>query len=362
VPPDLRLVVSSMHLVNSGFAGDFQFDQALLDDLVAQAAAAPLGGHPFVELIEPVVALFRDDSEGGAELVQARLAGAINPWTRGMLHSVLGHLRENDGDIDGMLAELTASADAFRSIGERWGLAMTLASLADAHTRRGDFATAIALFDESIGLHAVLGIRSSEAYLLVSRAALHRHTAGPQAARAMLRAFVEDPGQSARDVSHAMLELGHLARAEGDFDEAERLYRQSWRLQEESPLVAPQYKAIVLTARAEVDLARGEPGPARGRLADAMGLALSVRDMPVVGKVAVGFAGLVAFLGEPERAAAILGAAELLSGARDAANADWSARAAALRATLGDAAFDTATARGLEGPRAEALALVDPAA
>ncbi|WP_433050210.1 BTAD domain-containing putative transcriptional regulator [Dactylosporangium sp. CS-033363] len=360
VPADVRLVVRSMHLVNSGFAGDFQFDAADLEDLMSQASSVPSGGHPFVELIAPVVALFRDDSEQGTELVRARLERPADPWTRGMLYSVLGHLRENDGDIDGMLANLTASVDAFRAIGERWGLAMTLASLADAHSRRGDFAAAVAQFEESIALHGELGISSSEAYLRVSRAALLGHTTGPEVARALLREFVEDPAQSGRDVSHAMLELGHLARAGGDLDEAERLYQESWRLQQDQPLVAPQYQAIVVTARAEVDLARGEPGLARTRLADAMARALGARDMPVVGRVAVAVAGLAAALGDPDRAAAILGAAQQLGGTRDASNADWTARHNALRAALGETAFEAATARGRGLPRAEALALVDP--
>ncbi|WP_426506854.1 BTAD domain-containing putative transcriptional regulator [Dactylosporangium sp. McL0621] len=360
VPSDLGLVVRSMHLVNSGFAGDFQFDRAELDALIAEAVAEPPGGHPIVELIAPVVALFRDDTEHGTALVRARLAGPIDQWSRGMLHSVLGHLCENDGNIDGMLRELTISAAAFRDIGERWGLSMTLASLADAYTRRGDFAAALAHFEESIELHRRLGIRSSEAYLLVSRAALSRHTEGPAVARARLRAFVEDLGQSSRDVSHAMLELGHLARAEGDLIEAERLYHESWRLQQESPLVAPQYKAIVVTARAEIDLARGEPGAARARLVDAMAFALGARDMPVVGKVAVTVAGLAAALGDPERGAATLGAAQRLAGARDASNADWTGRLAALRDELGEEAFKTALARGMSMPRAEALELVNP--
>ncbi|MGI5236910.1 BTAD domain-containing putative transcriptional regulator [Dactylosporangium sp. CA-139066] len=360
VPPDLRLVVRSMYVVNSGFAGDFQYDPAKLGELIELADVAPADGHPFVALIEPVVLLFRDDSERGGALIRERLQGTKDTWTRAMLLSILGHLHENDGDIDGMLRYLTESAEEFRRIGERWGLAMTLASVADAYTRRGDFARAIAYYEESTELHSRLGIRSSEAYLRVSLAALRRHTDGPEAARALLREFVEDATQTSRDVSHAMLELGHLARAAGELDEAERLYCEAWRLQQESPMVAPQYKAIVLSARAEVDVARGDHDLAHARLAEATELALSVRDMPVLGKVAVTYAGLTAAHGEPERAAEILGAAEQVAGARDAANADWTDRMAALRAELGAQAFETATARGLNLPRADALELLQP--
>ncbi|MFG2044778.1 BTAD domain-containing putative transcriptional regulator [Dactylosporangium sp. NPDC048998] len=360
VPADLRLVVTSMYVVNSGFAGDFQVAPEQLDELVSLAAAVPPGGHPFVELIEPVVLLFRDDSERGGEIIRRRLDGSVDPWTRAMLLSILGHLHENDGDIDGMVRELNASAAEFRRVGERWGLAMTLASVADAHARRGDFAAAIAHFEESIELHSQLGVHSSEAYLRVRMAALRRLTDGPEVAGTLLRAFVEDARQPARDVSHAMLELGHLARAGGDVDEADRLYLEAWRLQQQSPLVAPQYKAIVLAARAEVDVARGEHDLARARLAEALELALAARDMPVVGRLAVALAGLVGALGDPVRAAELLGAAERLAGARDAANADWTGRLAQLRADLGATAFETALARGMDMPRAKALELVTP--
>ncbi|MEV6927726.1 BTAD domain-containing putative transcriptional regulator [Dactylosporangium sp. NPDC051485] len=360
VSMELRLIVMSMYVVNSGFSGDFQYPPGQFDELVELAAAIPSGAHPFVTLIEPVVLLFRDDSERGAEAIQRRLASSIDTWTRAMLLSILGHLHENDGDIDGMVRDLNASAAAFRRIGERWGLAMTLASLAAANTRRGDFAAAIELFEESIDLHTQLGIRSSQAYLQVNIAALRRHTEGAEAARAALRGFVEDARQAARGVSHAMLELGHLERAAGDFDEADRFYIEAWRLQQGSRMVAPQYKAIILAGRAEVDIARGEHDLARTRLAEAMTLTLSARDMPVVGTLAVVLAGLTMALGDHARAARQLGAAAQLAGARDAANVDWTTRLAALRTVLGEPALETALARGTSMPRAEALELVTP--
>jgi len=362
VPADLRVVVLAVYVVNSGFAGDFQYNPALLDELLVLARSVPPGRrHPFIDLIEPVALMFRDDSERGEAVVAERLAGPVDAWTRAMLLSLLGHMRENDGDIDGMLQALDAAAVQFRKVGERWGLSMTLASVADAYRRRGDFATAVAHFEESIDLHHQLGIKTSESYQRINLASLRRHTESPEVARAELRAFVEDVGSASRDVSHAMLELGHLARADGDLDEAERLYVESWRLQDVAPLVAPQYRAIVLTGRAQVDVARGELDIARARLAEAIGLAIPVRDMPVVGQVAVAWAGLVRAQGDPLTATAILGAAERLAGVRDLSNADWTGLLDELRAELGDAAFDAAFARGIGMPRAKALELVTPA-
>ncbi|GAA2577983.1 BTAD domain-containing putative transcriptional regulator [Dactylosporangium fulvum] len=359
VPHDLRVVVLAMYLVNSGFAGDFQFDHDLLDELITSAATVPReNAHPFVALVEPVVNLFRDDSERGAAVIEERLADPVDTWTRAMLLSILGHLRENDGDIDGMLCALDASAVEFRKVGERWGLSITLSSAASGHARRGDFATAVGCLEESIELYHQLGIQANEAFQRISLAALRVHTDGPAVARAELRAFVEDVGVAARDVSHAMLELGHVARVEGDLDEADRLYAEAWRLQRDLSLVAPQYRAILLAARAHVDVERGEFDTARARLTEAMRMALPVRDMPVVARVAVGWAALAHARGAPGTAAEILGVAQQLADGPDLSDADWLRRSARLRAELGDEPFEAAVSRGASMPRETAVDLL----
>lgn len=363
VPLDARTVVFAVYVINSGFAGDFQYAEGLLDDLIALAARVPPGtGHPFVSLVEPVVMMFRDDSGNGEAAIQRRLAAPVEPWSRGMLLSILGHLRENDGDIAGMLTAQEAAAVAFREVGERWGLSMTLASIADARARRGDHPTAAALFAESIELHHQLGVHTSEAYQRIRLAALRRHIDGPAAARAELLRFTEDPTVLPRDASHALLELGHLARHDGDLDEAERCYTTAWRKQEHSPLVAPQYQAILLIGRARLDLARGDLPAARERLSEALSLAVPARDMPVVAQVAIGCSALAAAAGLPVTAAELLGVARAIGGGDDLSNADLPLQAAALREALGDAAFDDAVRRGAEMDRAAAMSLIsDPA-
>ncbi|GIG45978.1 SARP family transcriptional regulator [Dactylosporangium siamense] len=361
VPLDVRTVVMAVYVINSGFAGDFQFAEGMLEDVLALAAQVPPGtGHPFVELVEPAVMMFRDDSASGAAAIERRLAEPVEPWSRGMLLAILGYLRENDGDLDGMMRAQEAAAAAFREVGERWGLSMTLASIADARARRGDFTTATALFAESIDLYQQLGVRTNDAYQRIRLAALRRHTDGPEAARAELRRFADDPASLPRDVSHAMLELGQLARHAGDLDEAERCYLEAWRRQAETPLVAPQYRAIVQVGMAQLDLRRGDAEAARGRLVQALDLALPVRDMPVVAQVAIGSAALAAAAGAPVTAAEILGVARQFAGGDDRSNSDLLAQSAALRDTLGAAAFTDAVRRGAALDRAAAMSLIQP--
>jgi predicted ATPase/DNA-binding SARP family transcriptional activator len=359
VPAHLRTVVMAVYVINVGFAGDFQFATGLLDEVLALAARVPPGtGHPFVALVEPVVLMFRDDSANGAEAIQRRLAEPLEPWSRGMLLAILGYLRENDGDVDGMLAAQEAATGALREAGERWGLSMALASVADARARRGDFAAAAALLTESIDLQQELGVRGSESYQRVRLAAIRRHTDGVATARAELLAFAEDPAALPRDVSHAMLELGQLARHGGDLDEAERCYEEATRPLAELPLVAPQYRAVVLVARAQLDLRRGAPGTAAQRLGEALALAVPARDMPVVAQIAIGSAALAAATGAPVTAAELLGVARQLGGGDDLSNPDLLAQRAALLELLGLAGFDEAVRRGAAMDRAAAMALI----
>ncbi|MET7420910.1 BTAD domain-containing putative transcriptional regulator [Dactylosporangium sp. NPDC005555] len=359
VPLGLRTVVMAVYVINCGFAGDFQFADGLLDEVLDLSRRVPAAGaHPFVALVEPVVMMFRDDSAHGAPAIERRLAEPLDAWSRGMLLAILGYLRENDGDLAGMLAAQEAAAVAFREVGERWGLSMTLASIADARARRGDFATAAALFAESIELHHQLGVHTSEAYQRIRLASVRRHTDGVAAARAELLRFAEDPAALPRDVSHAMLELGQLARHDGDLAEAGRRYAEAWRGQASSPLVAPQYRAIIMVAMAQLDLRRGDPASAGDRLAEALRIALPVRDMPVVAQIAVGAAALSAALGDPVTAASLLGVARRLAGGDDLSNADLVAQSAALRDALGPPGFDDAVRRGAALDRAAALELI----
>jgi hypothetical protein len=70
---------------------------------------------------------------------------------------------------------------------------------------------------------------------------------------------------------------------------------------------------------------------------------------------------LRAALGEPERAAETLGAADSLRGGPDLSNCDAKQLIEKLRARLGDETYEAAYARGRALGRADALAFVDPA-
>jgi hypothetical protein len=80
--------------------------------------------------------------------------------------------------------------------------------------------------------------------------------------------------------------------------------------------------------------------------------------MPVLAQVGVAVAELCAARGDPGLAATVLGAAERLRGAPDAAHPDLVRVAARLRERLGEAAYAAAYARGRALDRALAVDLV----
>jgi hypothetical protein len=82
--------------------------------------------------------------------------------------------------------------------------------------------------------------------------------------------------------------------------------------------------------------------------------------MPVVAITAITVVALDEADGFASRAARTLGAADSIRGHPDLSNPDAERLAAALRATLGDAAYEEAYAAGRALERADALALVDP--
>ena len=336
MPPDARAVVLAVYIINSGFAGDFQFAEGLLEDVLELAARVPAGtGHPFVALVEPVVMMFRDDSAQGAAAIERRSPGRPEP---GRGHAAVdpgGYLRENDGDLDGLLAAQEAAADAFREVGERWGLSMTLASIADARARARRLR------------HRRGAVRRVDRAAPPARAAPASRISGsgwprcaatptaPATARAELRRFAGEPDRTA--ARHLPRDAGARPAGParpGDLDEAERCYQERGGGRP-SRLVAPQYRAIVLVAMAQLDLRRGDPRPACGRLAQALELAVPARDMPVVAQIAIGSAALAVTRGEPVAAAELLGVARQFAGGDDLSNEDLGLQSAALRDALG---------------------------
>ena len=357
-----RAVVSAIHLLNQVFTGGWPGDPAV-DELRALVAAAPPGSHPFLPIIEPLMTLFTDDTERGLAAVTRGMVGA-DPFTRGMLLSLSGSIKENDGDADGMLADLTAAAEIQRGIGERWSLGMTLGSLADALVKRGDLAGATAALEEASRLAVELNAREDIGYQRVWLANLRAQAGDIEWARADLEQLLAESsldGMANRTAAFVVMMLGEYDRQEGKLASARERYRQADEMQRLSPLIAPQFRGMLSGFEAHLAIAEGRYAEARVLTSEGIERAQLGKDMPVIALIAIATVALRAALGEPARAAETLGAADSLRGSPDLSNFDAKLLTESLRAGLGDDVFDAAYARGRAMSRADALAFVDPA-
>src|SRR5690606_37966277 len=286
---------------------------------------------------------------------------AADPWTTAMLHLLRSFVMENDGDPVARRAELETAAGLFRDLGERWALGTALGGLAELQAQLGDFDAALATLAESIQLMHEVGA-AEDILLARTRAAGVRARRGEVGrARAELRELLETEPKAAVHAGFIFFSLAEIARCEGDLDEAAELYRKaSTEFADDAPT---QFQVLVGVGQAHVALARDDLSTAESYLPTALATAHRLTDMPVLARTAVALAELWLRRGSPERAAAVLGASEVLRGGPDLLSADLDRLATAARAALGAAAYEAAYARGRSCDRTRALAMLalDPA-
>ncbi|GHJ14169.1 BTAD domain-containing putative transcriptional regulator [Micromonospora sp. AKA38] len=358
-PAAERAVVLAIRMITEMFHSAREPTPERIAELTDAVRAARGTGHPLVALLEPALSMFTDDTAAGIAAVD-RARGHPDPWTDGTLLTMRGQIRENDGDAEGMLRDLTGAVAELRVVGERWSLSMVLSQYADALTKRGDFPAATAALEESARLVRELNPSAEPGFQLIWLAAIRARSGDVAGAKAELRRFVAErvADREGRDAAFALMMLGDIARIEGSLDEAAECFAEAMRRQDEAPLVAPQFRGLLLAAMANLALARGDVPGARRCLSEAAARGLAARDMPVIAIIAVGWVAVAAAEGRYERAAELLGTSDSLRGWPDRSNPDAQRLAERLRAELGDDGYAAAYARGHGLSRAAALASV----
>ncbi|MGH3382215.1 MAG: tetratricopeptide repeat protein, partial [Actinoallomurus sp.] len=248
--------------------------------------------------------------------------------------------------------------EAFRAIGDRWGLAGLLAARARLAGWRGDDERSLTLADEALGLVRQLGAAEDTADLLCLRAEnLTRAGDFDQA-----RGCYERAGEYARrsgapeTVAQVLHGLGELARLSGDLAEARRRYDGALGVCTTDAFGVTEIRLRVLVGLGRAAEAEGDVEGAGALYRQALGDG----DPPAAADVAEGLAGLALFDDDGERAALLLGAGSALRGMSMAGDRDVARVARRARELIGDAAYASAFERGAALPREEARALVDP--
>ncbi|MFJ8834044.1 BTAD domain-containing putative transcriptional regulator [Micromonospora aurantiaca] len=359
-PAEERAVVLAIRIGSELARGEQVPPPEQLAELTTALRAAEGTKHPIVGLLAPMLSIFDDDTAAGIAAID-RARGHPDPWTDGTLLGMRGKFKENDGDAEGMLRDLTDAAAELRAVGERMSLSHVLSEYADALTKRGDFEAATAALEESVRLARELNPASEPGFQLIWLAAIRARSGDVAGAKAELRRFVTD--RDGRDGAFGLMMLGSIARSDGSLDEAQECLAEAMRRQAETPLVAPQFRGLLLAEMGHLALARGDLPGARRCLDEATTRALAARDMPVVAIVTVGWVALAVAEGRYERAAELLGVSDSLRGRPDRSNPDAQRLAERLRAELGEDGYAAAYTRGHGRSRADALAFVggDPA-
>ncbi|MFE1415172.1 BTAD domain-containing putative transcriptional regulator [Streptomyces sp. NPDC058746] len=186
------------------------------------------------------------------------------PWARAAARYVSGFGPLGEGDTERAGREFGAAVEEFRALGDRWGTALALDTLAGLAGGRGDRARAIALTDEALVLTEQLDALEDSADLLVNRG---DHLVGedPAAARAdygRAAALARRAGSST-GLAAALRGLGDLAVLDADLPEAQRLYAEALERVDPHWVKSVATRVRTLAGLGRVAEARGDRAAAR---------------------------------------------------------------------------------------------------
>ena len=248
-----------------------------------------------------------------------------------------------------------------RGIGNEAEIAATLSTLAAVRLRLGDAVRARQGEEEALAIFRRLGHRIEESIVLLHLGEICAHTGNDDEARR----FFEQSLAIARDVKYQETEsdcermLGQLSLEHNDFPAARTRFERALDVCE-----AAGDRRGAAAARwwlGKVDIATGDIGSARRRLGDAIRSFESFQMSAEMIGALEDQARLAHVIGVPEEAARLHAAAaaareRLVLPRAPRADQRWRDDVGAVRAALGDAAFDAAWAEGREWELKDAVA------
>jgi ATP/maltotriose-dependent transcriptional regulator MalT len=321
-----------------------------MGDLARRVDGIDASRYPMLHLMRIFLAIFAFDLDDVDDRIEQGLTSP-DPWVKAAVRSFKAAMAENNGHVEAMRIEAERAVEEFRALGERWGLANSLQTLAMAKTMDGDLGGAIELYGEALALVSEMGAREDQALLRVRLADLWMRRGNFEAARVHVLAAKEmsERAGSVMESIFAGSVLAECVRFAGDTVEARRLIDEAIRRLDQIPGGHPIHghgRALMLAVAAKQDLIDDRLDVARQRLDTAYESAIGTKDMPIVALVGLAVADLARCLGRADDGAEMMGAAARLRGADDPTQLDIRRLTAALRETLGDERFEDDYARG----------------
>ena len=291
-----------------------------------------------------------------------------DPWTLAMVDLMRVVLLDNAGRLSESVELIGPTIEAFRRIGDRWGLAMSLTQQATIQSLDGDVEDALASWHEAVPLLVELGATEDADFSSMRIVGLRLAVVGDDADElAGLRRELEESLAHAASVGGrrhenvARMNLASLEHAAGrDAEAIGHLEHVLAHRDPTSEFGSSQMEALVRAQLAAAWAGVDDLDRADRELESAVGVGLTTRDMPILAEVAGAAAILAHRRGRPEHAARLLGTTEAIRGRGDRSNRDARALAEALRSALGAGTFERLRAEGAAMQQADAVTLALP--
>ena len=83
-----------------------------------------MSGHPLLSLVRPIIAFMDGEGPDALDMINEGIETA-DSWGQATLLLFRAMLHQNRGELVAMAADMDEASERYRTIGERWGLAMT---------------------------------------------------------------------------------------------------------------------------------------------------------------------------------------------------------------------------------------------
>ncbi|MGW4061801.1 BTAD domain-containing putative transcriptional regulator [Amycolatopsis sp. NPDC004747] len=271
------------------------------------------------------------------------LLASGDAWSWALLPMGLGLRAMMSGDLAGAEEGLREGAAQFRALGERWGLSMALDHLSQLLAWRGEYAAALPLMDEALGLMHEIGATDDVADLVCRRAWTHLLSGD----RARARADYELAAATARrgmpeSRAAAYVGLANLSRLSGELAAARSWCERALAECAGGSFAAESVRATAAVALGWLALAEGDRPSAVSLHRSALLIGRQWNASDVVALALEGLAGAT----RPSEAAVLLGAAAAVRGT-EISGPDVTAVRGRLVESLGVAGFERAYRTGL---------------
>jgi tetratricopeptide (TPR) repeat protein len=366
--PSLRTMADEMHLITLSVSSDGTAKEALkrgFPDLADRIEALSIEGRPIAGLLRPAFAMFTQDNERAHRYIEEARASQ-NEWLAAAAGMMSAALAENSGDMETLRSASVQALRRFRALGERWGLSSALRIAGYVQMMDGDLDAAAGSFAEAGRLLAEMGSTDDEAHMLLQLADIAARRGDLAAAREFFQEALEaaESNGTAMDVGVVSTGIAMFEATLGDVELARSRYaiaKEGLALLGDLHPARHHLRAVAATAGVMIALADANVPLAREHAAQAYQAGVASADMPLVATVAGALACLANDLGQPERAAEMLGSRASVRGGEDLTDLMMTLLAPRLRDALGADGYARAYDRGKALSRAEAIGHLDPA-